>query len=165
METVPTTRLGGTGGGGSRGGARQNSAETYREEREQHPGGNHDLTLPQRQPDLENQPLLKLRPGSPFLGRTPDVEDAALCQVTAFQVKWDRAGIPWAQGPGGRRPRKHTDCNVNRPDFSDSKVHFGTALEPSRANETGVECIYFYTATNYQITFYQINYDPTNASC
>lgn len=60
---------------------------------------------------------------------------------------------------------KHTHCNVNRPDFSDSKVQFGTMLEPSRANETGVECIYLYTATNYRITFYQINYDSTNASC
>ena len=68
------------------------------------------------------------RPGFPFLSGTPDVEDAALCQVTAFQVKWDRAGILCAQGPGGRRPRKHTACNVNRPDFSDSKVHFGTRV-------------------------------------
>lgn len=38
-----------------------------------------------------------------------------------------------------------------------------TMLEPSRANETGVECIYFYTATNDQITFYQLNYYSTNA--
>lgn len=52
-----------------------------------------------------------------------------------------------------------------RPNFSNSKVQFGTTVEPSRANETGVECIYFYKATNYQITFHQINYESTNASC
>lgn len=92
-------------------------------------------------------------------------KDTAFCQVTAFQVKWDWAGIPCAHVPGGHCPSKCTDRNVNRPNFSDSKVQFGTTLEPSRANETGVECIYSHTAPNYQITFYQINYDSTNASC
>lgn len=99
--------------------------ETYREQREQHPGGDHDLTVPQVQPDLQNQLLLKRRPGFPFLGRTRDGKDAALCQVTALQVQWDRPA-PCARRPGGRGPRERAECNVNRADFSDSKAHFGT---------------------------------------
>lgn len=66
--------------------------ETYREQREEHPGGNHDLTVPQVQPDLQSQLLPKLRSGFPFPGRTRDSKDAALCQVTALQVQRERAG-------------------------------------------------------------------------
>lgn len=72
--------------------------ETYREEREQHPGGDHDLTVPQPQPDLENQLFLKLRPGFPFPRLKIRCKDTALCQVTAFQVKvgpgWHPACAP-----------------------------------------------------------------------
>lgn len=107
----------------------------------------------------------KAATGFPFPLPKTRRKDTAFCQVTAFQVKWDWAGIPRARVPAGHCPRKRTDRSVNRPDFSDSKVQSGTTVGPSRANETGVECIYFYTATNYQITFYQINYDSTNASC
>lgn len=71
--------------------------ETYREQREQHPGGDHDLTVPQVQPDLQNQLLLKLRPvslstaGHARSGRSP-------LPGHRLRVQRDRAGTPGGRG-------------------------------------------------------------------
>lgn len=165
MENVPT-RGWGTQGVGSLGGTGQNSEETYREEREQHPGGNHDLTLPQRQPDLEKQLLLMLRArgslssaGHPMLRTQPSARSQRFRWSGTELASCVRRG-PVDAAPGSTQPATWTG-----PTSPIQRYTLEPALEPSRANETGVECIYFYTATNYQITFYQISYDPTTASC
>lgn len=68
----------------------QSGRETYREEREQHPGGNHDLTLP-RIHLIWRTAAPDALPGSPFLQSDIQCKDTALGQVTTFQVKWDWA--------------------------------------------------------------------------
>lgn len=80
--------------------------ETYREQREQHPGGNHDLTVPQVQPDLQNQLLLKLRPGFPFLGRTRTVRTQPSARSQRFKVQRDRAGTLCAARTWWARPQE-----------------------------------------------------------
>lgn len=167
MENVPEW-VWGTRGGGSLGSTQPSSAIKVRN-RGDLPWTERTASRWQSWPSCPSGTTWSSEPAAPktsprFPFPRPDTRRWGRSPLPGHSVS-GAVGLGWHRArTWGRCPRKHTGCNVNRPDFSDSKVHFGTMLEPSRANETGVECIYFYTATNYQITLDQINYDPTNAS-